>query len=220
MKSALWLTVVLWCCSSYYSIWWWWCYNLSRPHGGTRGYSYLELSYTLWLNKIGIIYIYIYTLCLLFVLFNDYLLAVTFHRALVMWVFTPWGTCTGSGPSVWASVRSMDPSTTQKASTPSSWRTTNWYQHSFCVLLSHSRQTVFLSDGISSSGNKHIYPPFSVCLCSNMAPLWASQEPNPMKGAFWKRSATSWSLLLEKSSSTVTMPPESRPRQIIILIYP
>lgn len=65
-----------------------------------------------------------YTLCL-----------YVFHRALVTWVSTPWGTCTGLGPSAWASVRSMDPSTTLRELTPSSWRIINWYQHFLFILL-------------------------------------------------------------------------------------
>lgn len=50
------------------------------------------------------------------------------HRALVMWVSTPWGTCTGLGPSAWAWVKLMDPFTTQTASTQNSWRITSWYE--------------------------------------------------------------------------------------------
>lgn len=50
------------------------------------------------------------------------------------------------------------------------------------------------------------------------APLWASPEPNLTKGTFWKLTATSWSLLPERSSSHVTMPPGSRPRLMFYLI--
>lgn len=53
---------------------------------------------------------------------------------------------------------------------------------------------------------------WNIHLYSNMAPSWVSQEPNPMKGTFWKRTATSWFLQLEKSSSHVTMLRRSRPR--------
>lgn len=48
--------------------------------------------------------------------------------------------------------------------------------------------------------------------CSNTALLWASQGPNPMMETFWRLTATSWSLLLERSSSPVPMPPKSRLR--------
>lgn len=71
--------------------------------------------------------------------------AVTFQRALVMWVSTPWGICTGLGPSVWESLRLMEPSTTQMASTPNSWRTTNWYQHTCLPLYSVSSPLSYLS---------------------------------------------------------------------------
>lgn len=122
-----------------------WCYNLNWPHGGTRVCSYMELNHSSKLSKTECS-VMILSVNLIVVLDRDVnYRAVTFHRALVMWVSTPWGICTGLGPSVWESLRLMEPSTTQMASTPNSWRTTNWYQHTCLPLYSVSSPLSYLS---------------------------------------------------------------------------
>lgn len=77
---------------------------------------------------------------------------------------------------------------------------------------------VILGTSLLSDSDVSTLPPSkqsNVCFCSfcsNMAPLWAFQEPNPTKGASWRLTATSWFLLLERSSSHATTPQGSRPR--------